>query len=70
MFKRLRQRRRLQRMIQREVLETLCTICLYLDYEGIYSRNRYAQAMRMHFQQLKELSQSLKEEGGSDGTER
>lgn len=43
-----------------EVLETLCSICLYLESDHIRSRNRYGEFMRDHFQQLKKLSQELR----------
>lgn len=47
-----------------EVLETLCSICLYLESDSIRSRNRYGWVMRDHFQQLKKLSQELREDIG------
>ena len=59
MFKKIKRYLQLRKAIQLEVLETLCTICLYLDYEGHYSRNRYAHYMQGHFSRLKELSRDL-----------
>ena len=47
-----------------EVLETLCSICLYLESDSFRSRNRYGWVMRDHFQQLKKLSQELREDIG------
>lgn len=66
MFKRIRRYFRLRRMIQQEVLETLCTICLYLERDGHFARNSYAQYMGGHFTRLKKLSESLREGGTSD----
>lgn len=60
MFKKIKNYFSLKRRIQREVLETLCSICLYLDQEGRYSRNYHARHMRGHFTALKELSDELK----------
>lgn len=66
MFKRIRRYFRLRRMIQQEVLETLCTICLYLERDGHFDRNSYARYMGGHFTRLKKLSESLREGGTSD----
>ena len=47
-----------------EVLETLCSICLYLDYEGKFNRfrNPRAEYMQSHFEQLKQASAVLRKE--------
>lgn len=66
MIKKIKQYFALQRRIQREILETLASICLYLDYDGHYSRNRYAEYMRSHFNELKDLSQELREKVRND----
>lgn len=63
MFKKIKNYFSLQRRIQIEILETLCTICLYLHYEGHYSRNRYSEFMQGHFGQLKDLSKELRGKG-------
>lgn len=63
MFKKIKNYLSLQRRIQIEILETLCTICLYINYEGHYSRNRYSEFMQGHFRQLKGLSEELREKG-------
>ena len=70
MFKRIRRYFRLQKIIQHEVLETLCTICLYLEHDGHFDRNPYARCMGTHFKLLKVLSTRLREEVLEDGTER
>lgn len=47
-----------------EILETLCSICLYLDFEGTlhHPRNPNAIYMRDHFEQLKQASLVLRKE--------
>lgn len=45
-----------------EIIETLCTICLYLDIEGRHNHNRMAVYMRSHFECLKEFSEELRQE--------
>ena len=43
-----------------EIIETLCTICLYLERDGRYSRNEEGWHMRSHFKVLKEFSEDLR----------
>ena len=43
-----------------EILETLATICLYLDSEGRGKHNRYGQFMMAHFDKLKKYSEGLR----------
>lgn len=47
-----------------EILETLCSICLYLDFEGrvYHHKNPKAEFMRSHFEQLKQASSVLRKE--------
>lgn len=45
-----------------EILETLCSICLYLEFEGRFRRNPHFEHMRTHFMVLKEASKTLREE--------
>lgn len=45
-----------------EILETLCSICLYLERAGIYTQNQYRECMRSHFTMLKKFSRCLMEE--------
>lgn len=45
-----------------EIMETLCSICLYLEKDGRYSHNDEARHMRSHFIVLKNLSEVLREE--------
>ena len=60
MFKKIKRFLNLQKRIQFEVLETLSSICLYLEFDA--RRNRYTEHMRSHFIELKNLSQTLREE--------
>ena len=43
-----------------EVLETLCSICLYLESEG--RRNPHCMHMQSHFKMLKDASNVLRKE--------
>lgn len=45
-----------------EIIETLCTICLYLESEAHHSRNRQGDIMRLHFDTLKKYSYTLRKE--------
>lgn len=60
MFKKIKEWFSLQRRIQIEILETLCTICLYLEHDGHHDRNPYTQYMGGHFRVLKDLSKELR----------
>lgn len=60
MFKKIKNYLSLQRRIQIEILETLCTICLYFRHDGHYDRNPYTQYMDSHFRCLKNLSEELR----------
>jgi len=43
-----------------EIIETLCTICLYLERNGRYTYNEESRYMRCHFTALKEFSEDLR----------
>ena len=43
-----------------EIVETLCTICLYLEKNGRYSHNEESWHMRDHFEALKEFSEDMR----------
>lgn len=45
-----------------EIVETLCSICLYLESEGRMRRNPQSMHMQGHFRQLKDASSVLREE--------
>lgn len=58
MFKKIKDYFYLKRRAQIEILETLCTICLYLECDDRY--NPYGRYMKDHFGALKELSIALR----------
>lgn len=64
MFKRIKKYFSLQRRIQIEILETLCTMCLYFERNGLSNGNRnpYAAYTTGHFNTLKDLSKELRNE--------
>ena len=45
-----------------EIVETLCSICLYLESEGRMRRNPQSMHMQGHFRQLKDASRVLRGE--------
>lgn len=61
MFKKIKEWFSLQRRIQIEILETLCTICLYLERDSHYDRNPYGGHFGGHFRVLKDLSTELRD---------
>lgn len=60
MFKRMKEYFSLQRRIHIEILEALCTICLWLEHDGHCDRNPYSKYMNDHFVALKDLSKELR----------
>lgn len=68
MFKRIKNYFSLQRRIQIEMLETLCTICLWLEFDGHYSKNRYSEFLDGHFKCLKDLSKELRDKENNYGS--
>lgn len=45
-----------------EIIETLCSICLYLESDSRYNHNSKGVYMRGHFNALKEFSIELRKE--------
>ena len=43
-----------------EIVETLCSVCLYLSIDGAYKHNKYAIHMRDHYETLKAVSEELR----------
>lgn len=43
-----------------EIIETLCTICLYLERDGRYTHNEASIHMHSHFTVLKGFSDDLR----------
>ena len=68
MFKKIRKRLRFQRSLQIEIIETLCSICLYLLMDGRHTHNKYADYMQGHFSSLKTFSKVLRDEEYREGT--
>lgn len=68
MFKRLYNSIKLHFLIQHEILETLCTICLYIEHDGHFCHNPYSRYMGSHFTELKSLSNRLREEVLKNGS--
>lgn len=66
MIKKIREYIDLQRRIQFEVLETLATICRYLEWNGRRVNNPFCKIMPSHFRYLKELSEELRSNMESD----
>lgn len=65
-FRKRKEKKKMEIEMQAEVLETLASICLYLENEGRYSHNYYAKHMRGHFEGLKKHSDILRKEVGKD----
>ena len=63
-MKRVKRKIRFYKALLVEILETLCSICLYLDFEGRFNRfhNPRAEYMHSHFEQLKQASAVLRKE--------
>lgn len=60
MIKRIKKYFGLRKRIDIEILETLCSICLYLEIDGHFGHNRYARYMGSHFKQLKQISEEIR----------
>lgn len=60
-MKKIKQYFSLQRRIQIEILETLCTFCLFFLNDRSRSNNPYARHLPSHFETLKSLSEELKD---------
>ena len=43
-----------------EILETLCTICLYFEIDSKRNHNPYCEHFHSHFEVLKEFSDKLR----------
>ena len=68
-MKKLKRKIRFYKKLLVEVLETLASICLYLDFEGRFNRlhNPRAEYMHSHFEQLKQFTSILRAEMAEDG---
>lgn len=61
MFKKIKEHFSLQRRVQIEILETLATICLYLEHDSHYNKNPLNAYLDGHFTSLKKLSSELRD---------
>ena len=59
-MRKIKQSIRYFKMLLVEIIETLCTICLYLESEGRHTHNQYGQYMRGHFNELKAFSTEMR----------
>ena len=63
MFRKLREKIRRQKLIEAEVLETLSSICLYLEVDARFAhRGRYDDYFSSYAKQLRIFSESLRDE--------
>lgn len=63
MFRKLKEKIRRQKLIEVEVLETLSSICLYLEFDAHFAhRGRYDDYFSSHAKQLRIFSESLRDE--------
>ena len=65
MFKRIKkwkQKRLLRQLILHEILEMLCTICLYLESDARHHGNPYARKFSGHFDMLKRMACDVRNE--------
>ena len=59
----MRKKLKFYKALLAEIIETLCTICLYLESEGRYMHsNEASRHMRGHFIALKGFSEDLRGE--------
>lgn len=65
MFKKIKkwkQKRQLRRLILHEILEMLCSICLYLESDARHHGNPHARKFRSHFDMLKNMACEVRNE--------
>ena len=56
----MRKKIRFYKALLAEVIEALCSICLYLERDGHFSHNYASTHMRDHFTVLKKYSEELR----------
>lgn len=65
MFKKIKkwkQKRLLRGLILHEILEMLCSICLYLESDARHHGNPHARKFYGHFDMLKKLARAVRNE--------
>ena len=60
----MRKKIRFYKALLVELIETLCSICLYIESDSIINRtySRYGFTMRNHLARLKDFSETLRSE--------
>ena len=60
----MRKKIRFYKALLVELIETLCSICLYIETDSTINRthSRYGSTMLSHFRQLKNYSETLRNE--------
>lgn len=61
-IKKIFQKRKMKKQILHELLETIASICLYLEYDARRSHNPYGQHMRSHFEGMKHYSEIIRKD--------
>lgn len=61
-FAKKKQRKKLQKYINHEILEVLASICLYLHTEGRRTCNPQGRTFYLQYHTLKEFSEELRKE--------
>lgn len=56
----MRKKIRFYKALLIEIVETLCTICLYLERDGRFTHNEASRHMYGHFTALKEFSETMR----------
>ena len=62
MFKKIKNYFTFKKRMRIEILETLATICVYLESDSRRNQNTHGVFMHGHFKALKELSYELRKE--------
>lgn len=56
----MRKKIRFYKALLVEIIETLCSICLYLERDSRYTHNSNGEYMYGHFKELKRFSEKLR----------
>lgn len=56
----MRKKIRFYKALLVEIIETLCSICLYLERDSRYTHNSNGEYMYDHFKELKRFSKKLR----------
>lgn len=61
-IKKQKQKRLIWRLILHEILEMLCTICMYLESDARHHGNPHTRKFSGHFDMLKKLARAVRNE--------